>query len=293
MRSTAHARSSAAPAEVSATPRPAATPPGAPAAAPAASHLHADERQRVVLQAADAVWLPTPLAGVQRRWLDHQGGTPVHATSLVRYARGAQAGRHVHDGGEEVLVLEGVLSDETGDHPAGTYLRLPPGSAHAPFSRQGCLLYVKRSRFAPDDQARLRIDTRDPALWQQGGVPGIALLPLHSHGVLRTMLLRSAPNTWFDTHSHPGGEELLVLDGVLSDDLGRYPRHTWVRSPRWSRHAPYTGAEGALSLIKLGHLGGAGGTGGPGGPGGPAGATGPGAGPGMGRGAVRGTQADG
>ena len=50
---------------------------------------------------------------------------------------------------EDFLVLEGVFSDETGDHPAGTYLRNPPGSAHAPFSREGCLLFVKLRQFAP------------------------------------------------------------------------------------------------------------------------------------------------
>lgn len=216
--------------------------------------VHADFSLRVVLHADDATWVPSPLPGVQRRMLDRVGGEVARATSLVRYAPGARFSRHVHHGGEEILVLEGVFSDETGDHPAGTYLRNPPGSAHAPFSRDGCLLFVKLCQFAPDDTAQRRIDTRDPALWQLDATPGIAVLPLHNHGAERTMLLRSAPGTWFDTHSHPGGEELLVLDGVLHDDMGRYGRHTWVRSPRWSRHAPHTGPEGALSYIKLGHL---------------------------------------
>jgi anti-sigma factor ChrR (cupin superfamily) len=215
--------------------------------------LNTDFSQRVVMHAADAEWVPSPLPGVQRRMLDRQGGELARATSLVRYAPGARFSRHVHDGGEEILVLEGVFSDETGDHPAGTYLRNPPGSSHAPWSEPGCLLYVKLRQFAPDDTAALRIDTTRAA-WQTARQPGLWTIPLHQHAGLVTMLVRSAPNTWFDTHSHPGGEELLVLQGVLHDDLGRYPRHSWIRSPRWSRHAPHTADEGALSFVKLGHL---------------------------------------
>jgi anti-sigma factor ChrR (cupin superfamily) len=228
-----------------------------PAGAAPLHRLNADPSLRVVLHAADAVWVPSPVPGVQRRMLDRVGGELARATSLVRYAPGTRFHRHGHEGGEEILVLDGVFSDESGDHPAGTYLRNPPGSAHAPWSDGGCLLFVKLRQFAPDDTASLRIDTRDAALWQPGMNPGVSQLLLHSHAGVRTLLLRSAPSTWYDTHSHPGGEELLVLDGVLHDDLGRYPRHSWVRSPRWSRHAPHTGTEGALSYIKLGHLGGA------------------------------------
>jgi len=215
--------------------------------------LHTDVSQRVVLHAADAAWVPSPMPGVQRRMLDRQGGELARATSLVRYAPGSRFSRHLHDGGEEILVLEGVFSDETGDHPAGTYLRNPPGSSHAPFSGPGCLLYVKLRHFAADDTATVRVDTRH-AEWQPAQELGLWTLPLHEHAGVTTKLFRAAPHTWFNTHTHPGGEELLVIDGVLHDDLGTYPRHSWVRSPRWSRHAPHTGAEGALTLVKLGHL---------------------------------------
>lgn len=221
---------------------------------PMVTDLNTDFSQRVVLHAADAVWVPSPMPGVSRRMLDRQGGELARATSLVRYAPGSRFSRHVHDGGEEILVLEGVFTDETGDHPAGTYLRNPPGSSHAPSSEPGCLLYVKLRHFAPDDTASVRIDTRT-ATWEPTASPDLWVLPLHQHGGVRTLLMRSAPNAWFDTHSHPGGEEILVLDGVLRDDLGCYPSHTWIRSPRWSRHAPHTTGEGALSFVKLGQLG--------------------------------------
>ena len=81
------------------------------------------------------------------------------------------------------------------------------------------------------------------------------VLPLHSHEGIDTALVRWAPNTRFQPHRHPGGEEILVLEGVFSDENGDYPALTWLRSPRWSRHAPYTGPQGALIYVKVGHLG--------------------------------------
>jgi anti-sigma factor ChrR (cupin superfamily) len=45
-----------------------------------------------------------------------------------------------------------------------------------------------------------------------------------------------------------------VLDGIFCDEHGQYPAGTWLRSPRWSRHTPFTGAEGATIYVKVGHL---------------------------------------
>ncbi|MBK6787696.1 MAG: cupin domain-containing protein [Rubrivivax sp.] len=217
-------------------------------------NLNDDFSLRIVARAADAVWTPSPLPGVERRMLDRVGDEVARATSLVRYAPGSRFDRHVHGGGEEILVLEGVFSDETGDHPAGTYLRHPPGSSHAPSSREGCLLFVKLQQFDPADTRSVRIDTRS-APWRRGLVPGLEVMPLHSHDGVDTALVRWAPKTRFNPHTHPGGEEILVLDGVFNDEGGAYAAGTWLRSPRWSRHTPYTGPEGALIYVKVGHLG--------------------------------------
>ena len=217
-------------------------------------NLNDDFSMRIVARAADAAWTPSPQSGVDRRMLDRVGGEVARATSIVRYAPGSRFDRHVHAGGEEILVLDGVFSDESGDHAAGSYLRNPPGSAHAPFSHEGCLLFVKLRQFAPDDLVSVRRDTRSLP-WRQGLVPGLSVMPLHSHDGVDTALVRWAPNTRFNAHVHPGGEEILVLDGVFSDDGGDYPAGTWLRSPRWSRHAPFTGPAGALILVKVGHLG--------------------------------------
>ncbi len=216
--------------------------------------INADFAQRAVQRLADARWQPSPLAGVERWMLDRVGGEVARATSLVRYASGSRFERHVHGGGEEILVLDGVFTDEAGDHSAGTYLRNPPGSAHAPLSREGCLLFVKLRQFAVDDLEPVRIDTRSEP-WRQGVVPGLSVMPLHEHNGISTALVRWAPDTQFHAHTHPGGEEILVIDGVFHDEFGRYPKGSWRRSPRWSRHAPFTGPEGALIYVKVGHLG--------------------------------------
>jgi anti-sigma factor ChrR (cupin superfamily) len=209
---------------------------------------------RIVARAPDAAWTPSPLPGVDRRMLDRVGDEVARATSIVRYAPGSHFDHHVHDAGEEVLVLEGVFSDESGDFGAGTYLRNPPGSAHAPFSREGCLLFVKLRQFAQGDLESVRIQTRATP-WRQGLVPGLSVMPLHSHDGIDTALVRWAPNTRFNAHSHPGGEEILVLDGIFSDEGGDYKAGAWLRSPRWSRHTPFTGPQGALIYVKVGHLG--------------------------------------
>ena len=224
-------------------------------AAPAAPQsLNGDFTQRVVLHKADAQWLPSPLPGVERRMLDRVGGEVARATSIVHYLPGASFARHVHGGGEEILVLEGVFSDERGDYPAGTYLRNPPGSAHAPFSRDGCVIFVKLWQFAARDLEPVCVDTRAEP-WRQGMVAGLQVMPLHEHDGVSTALVRWAPDTVFNAHRHPGGEEILVLDGLLRDEAGNYPQGTWLRSPRFSQHAPFTGAEGALIYVKVGHLG--------------------------------------
>jgi anti-sigma factor ChrR (cupin superfamily) len=217
--------------------------------------LNADFTQRVVVAAPGAdSWVPSPEPGVERHRLDRVGDEVARATSLVRYRPGSRFASHTHGGGEEFLVLSGTFSDEQGDHPAGTYMRNPPGSAHAPFSREGCTLFVKLWQFAAGDTEPVRINTTQAAC-RPGLVEGLSVMPLHEFDGVSTALVNWAPHTRFNTHSHPGGEEILVLQGLFRDEQGEYPAGTWLRNPRWSRHTPFTGREGALIYVKVGHLG--------------------------------------
>lgn len=217
-------------------------------------NINDDFEKRIVQTELEAVWAASPLAGVDRRMLDRVGGEVARATSIVRYAAGSRFNRHLHEGGEEIFVLTGVFSDERGDYPAGTYLRNPPGTSHAPFSREGCVLFVKLLQFAQDDLQPIQIDTTT-APWYPGLIPGLSVLPLHEHNSVSTALVRWAPQTRFNSHTHFGGEEILVLNGIFRDENGEYSAGTWLRSPRGSRHTPYTGAEGATIYVKVGAVG--------------------------------------
>ena len=216
--------------------------------------VNADFSRRVVIDTNVQPWIASPEPGVERRLLDRVGGEQARATSLVRYAPGSSFAAHEHGGGEEFLVLEGVFSDEHGDYGPGTYVRNPPGSSHRPFSREGCTLFVKLRQFAPDDDRRVVIDTR-AAAWSEPSDAGLSRVALHRHGEEKAALVRFAPGARVAHDPHPGGEELLVLEGVLSDEAGDYPAGTWVREPAGSVHAPFSDA-GCLIYVKEGHLGG-------------------------------------
>lgn len=216
--------------------------------------LHSDLRQRIVLTPEQHQWVDSPMAGVSRMMLERAGAETARATSLVRYAPGAGYHAHTHGGGEEILVLSGVFSDEHGDYPAGTYLRNPPGSSHTPFSVHGCELLVKLWQFQANDQQTLVLDTNSSS-FVAGLVPGLTVLPLHQHDGVQTALVRWAPHTRFNRHVHVGGEEILVLQGLFCDEYGEYPAQSWIRSPAYSQHQPYTRDAGALIYVKTGFVG--------------------------------------
>ena len=109
--------------------------------------------------------------------LDRIGDEVARATSIVRYASGSSFSRHEHAKGEEFLVLDGVFSDNHGDYPAGFYVRNPPGSGHAPFSKDGCRILVKLRQFDPQDLTPVVIDAGDRRLWRGGDDASTRHLP--------------------------------------------------------------------------------------------------------------------
>lgn len=222
------------------------------------SELNTDLSQRVVDFAVDAVWHASPQAGVTRRMLDRQGAEVARATSVVRYAAGTHFPRHVHGGGEEILVLDGVFSDEFGDYPAGTYLRNPPQTAHAPFSKLGCTIFVKLWQFQTGDQQSVRLDTTQSAAWQdaEGIWAGLAteVLLLHTYAEVTTALCRLPAEYTTLPQCYPAGLEILVLAGELRDASGCYPIGTWLRLPAGSEQSWQTGTQAVQLYVKIGHL---------------------------------------
>lgn len=65
-----------------------------------------------------------------------------------------------------------------------------------------------------------------------------------------TTIVRYAPDSHFSAHTHTGGEEFIVLDGVFQDEHGDYPVGTYVRNPPTSSHTPGS-ALGCTIFVKL------------------------------------------
>ncbi len=216
--------------------------------------LNADFAGRAFMDTNSMDWQASPSATVWRKRLDLVGGEAGRVTSIVRYDAGSSFPVHDHPMGEEILVLDGVFSDEHGDYPAGSYLLNPRGFRHAPFSRQGCVIFVKLRQYAGDGREHVFIDT-NKAEWEAGKVEGVSAMPLYSHPdhPERMSLVRFTPGTKFPAHNHPGGEEIFVLDGGLEDEHGKCPAGTWSRAPVGSSHAPFS-KEGCTLYVKSGHL---------------------------------------
>ena len=216
------------------------------------TQIHQDLSLRAVVSSHTLEWVASPTPGIDRRMIERDGAEVARATSIVRYAAGMQFPFHSHDLGEEILVLEGDLYDEHGSYDAGTFIKNPPGSHHAPGTRHGCTLFVKLRHLDPADTASVAVNTQS-ALWHPGLVPGLRVLPLSTFGTQSTAMVRWAPNTFFSPHRHYGGEEIFVIDGVFEDEHGRYETGTWIRSPHMSLHKPFS-REGCTILVKTGHL---------------------------------------
>lgn len=65
-----------------------------------------------------------------------------------------------------------------------------------------------------------------------------------------TTIVRYAPGSRFTAHTHGGGEEFIVLDGVFQDEHGEYSPGSYIRNPPTSRHTPGS-AEGCIIFVKL------------------------------------------
>jgi len=78
-------------------------------------NINADYSKRVVMNHHDLPWISSPTSGVERRMLERRGDEVAKATSIVRYQPRSKFPEHFHEFGEEIFVLDGILSDETGE----------------------------------------------------------------------------------------------------------------------------------------------------------------------------------
>lgn len=210
--------------------------------------LNDDLSRRAVVHAARLDWVASPTPGVERRMLFRIGDEKARATSIVRYARGSRFPPHRHPGGEEFLVLEGTFEDEAGDYPSGSYVRNPPGSAHAPGSTDGCTIFVKLWQFRRDDL--------QPVVLR----PGQARRAASAYGQSRSLLLFDDPqeqvriDEW-PAHAeinmpNPRGLEILVLAGGFLESGESFEPWSWLRLPRGAELRATAGASGVRFWLK-------------------------------------------
>lgn len=103
--------------------------------------------------------------------------------------------------------------------------------------------FSKRAVIHPDDYQ-----------WVHSPMPGVERMMLDRIGdeiARATSIVRYAPNSEFSDHTHDGGEEYFVLDGIFADEHGQYPKGSYVRNPIGSSHTPKIGPEGAIIFVKL------------------------------------------
>ncbi len=89
--------------------------------------------------------------------------------------------------------------------------------------------------------------------WVPSPMPGVDRRMLDRIGgeVARaTSIVRYAAGSQFSEHTHTGGEEFIVLEGVFQDEHGDYPAGTYVRNPPTTAHTPRSD-HGCTIFVKL------------------------------------------
>ena len=217
--------------------------------------LNGDLTRYASVDTASMDWTPSPSGTVFRKRVHLVGPAESgQVTSVVRYAPDSAFHAHPHPDGEEILVLDGVFSDEHGDWPAGTFLLNPEGFSHAPFSRDGCVLFVKLRQYPGVDRVHVVRDTRAIA-WEATDHEGVSAKMLYSQTGFedRVRLERWDAGTNPETLTYRDGAELFVIEGTFEDEHGTHGEGTWCRFPVEGSHEPRT-AGGCELYIKEGGL---------------------------------------
>ena len=213
--------------------------------------INGDLSVRAVVDTVRMEWAPSPSGSVWRKRVHLVGPAESgQVTSVVRYEPDSRFPAHDHPEGEEILVLEGVFSDEHGDWPSGTFLVNPEGFRHSPFSKPGCVLFVKLRQFPGLERRHVVLDT-DKLVWEPSTKPAVACKELYQQaGFSDVMRLeRWGPQADLGTTSYELGAELFVLEGEFSDEAGTYSVGSWLRLPAGSSHHPRS-AGGCTLYVK-------------------------------------------
>lgn len=104
-----------------------------------------------------------------------------------------------------------------------------------------------------DMTTRVVVDT-DQIPWTPSPSGAVLRKRLHLVGEAEsgqvTSLVRYPPGSAFPEHDHPEGEEIFVLEGTFSDQLGDAVAGTHLLNPEGFRHNP-SSEDGCLIFVKL------------------------------------------
>lgn len=218
--------------------------------------INSDCTELVILRPDEMVWEDTGQTGVSRTVLERLNSEKLgRETSLVRLAPNTRLPPEVLNTRIEIFVVDGTFSDGHGDYGPQTFIMNPPGSTYSAFTRDGCLLYVKRLNGFAGDEERVTIDTRTAKRTPFGDrVAEVVHFYKNDERDVTARVGKVFPNAQVMEHDHPGGEEVLILEGMFKDQFGDGTPGTWLRYPIGLAHAPYTEDEGALIYIRDGDV---------------------------------------
>lgn len=210
--------------------------------------INDDLSQPVVVHAGKMNWVASRVAGVDRRMLFRIGDEVARATSIVRYAPDSAFPHHMHTGGEEILVLDGVFEDEHGTYPAGSYFRNPPGTSHVPATKAGCTIFVRLWQFRETDLVQIvRKPGEGRRMPPRLGASSSRLLFQDAH---EKISLEDWTSNAQVTLPSPDGLEILVVRGTLRFGNEQLERQSWCRLPPGHELKASVGPEGATVWVR-------------------------------------------
>lgn len=216
-------------------------------------NVNDDFTKRVLVHSDELEWEDSPMPGVQRRRLDKIEGNNERVTTVVRYAPGSRFSAHVHGGGEEAIILEGVFEDDYGDWPSGSYIRNPPQSSHTPGSKSGCTIFVKLWQFDPNDRTFVHANLNKLGAVEDKNREGVKVSPLFQDESEDVRLEKWEPNAHIDVDAS-GGAEVFVIEGSFREHDDELRKYSWLRIPVGGTLRANAGLAGATVWIKTGHL---------------------------------------
>ena len=206
----------------------------------------------VLMHTTNMDWQASPSQSIWRKRLHLVGDIESgQVTSLVKFEANSSFPAHDHPDGEEILVLEGVFSDEQGDWEAGSYLLNPEGYRHQPYSRQGCLLFVKLRQYQGRSRNHVAIKW-DELQWRPTPHSGISAKQLFRENAYPESIQLECwqPGMEAVERIYPNGVEFFVLEGSFSDQQQVYGEGDWIRLPPGTKSIVLT-VDGCTLYAKL------------------------------------------